>query len=140
MHQDSAAGVISRTTGQWSDAPYISLRISHILTRSAIRSLRTTAQINRSASGLHILLNSPTHVEPPPYSFRTTIKSVREISVMVVVWVKLSPDIDKRARVTLRWVQNVGKRRRLGFCVTCSFVPVCFWIAQVYGRHIGSRY
>ena len=43
---DAAAGVISTTTGQWSDAPYISLRISHILTRSAIRSLRTTAQVN----------------------------------------------------------------------------------------------
>ena len=31
------------TTGQWSDAPYISLRISHIFTLSSSRSLTTTA-------------------------------------------------------------------------------------------------
>lgn len=34
----------SSTTGQWSDAPYISLRISHIFTRSSKRSLTTTAR------------------------------------------------------------------------------------------------
>ena len=32
----------SSTTGQWSEAPYISLRISHIFTRSSSRSLTTT--------------------------------------------------------------------------------------------------
>jgi hypothetical protein len=58
---------------------------------------------------------------------------------MAVVWVKLSPDIDELARVVPCWrVQNAGKRRCLGFCITSGFVPVCLWIAKVYGRHVSG--
>jgi hypothetical protein len=53
----------------------------------------------------------------------------------VIVWVKLSPDIDELARVLVSWwVQDPGKRRCLGFCITGSFVPVCLRIAKIYGR------
>jgi hypothetical protein len=50
--------------------------------------------------------------------------------------VKLPPNIDELARVVR--VQNVGKRRCLGFCITSSFVPVCLRIAKVYGRHVSG--
>lgn len=48
---------------------------------------------------------------------------------MVVVRVKLSPDVDKLADVIFGWVQNVCKRLCLGFCITGGFVPVCLRIA-----------
>ena len=52
----------------------------------------------------------------------------------MIVQVELSPIIDKLARVLVaRWVQNLGKRRCLGFCITGSFVPVCLRIAKIYG-------
>ena len=46
--------VISNTTGQWSDAPYISLLISHIFTRSSMRSLTTTAHHRRCTLALTV--------------------------------------------------------------------------------------
>ena len=53
---------------------------------------------------------------------------------MAVFRVKLSPDIDELARVRVApwWVQNLGKRRCLGFCVASGFVPVWLRIAKVY--------
>jgi hypothetical protein len=58
---------------------------------------------------------------------------------MAVVRVKLPPDIDELGSVVPCWrVQNIGKRRRLGFCITSGFVPVCLRIAKVYVRHVSD--
>ena len=57
---------------------------------------------------------------------------------MVIVRVKLSPDVDEPASVILRRVQDVRKRGSFGLRITGSFVPVCLWIAKVcgHGRHV----
>jgi hypothetical protein len=77
----------------------------------------------------------PTYVQPPLNSFRAAVESERKVGVMVIVRVKLSPNINELARVLVaRWVQDLGKRRCLGFCITGSFVLVCLRIAKVHGR------
>lgn len=86
---------ISMTTGTWSDAPYISLRISHILTFSTMRSLNTTVYQVDLASGLFLQRRTPTHVQSPTYAFHTAIEPIRKVSVMSDIWMTNPPNIDK---------------------------------------------
>lgn len=51
-----------------------------------------------------IPISQRTHVKSPSYAFRTTIESEGEVRVMVVIRMKLSPDVDELASVIFGWV------------------------------------
>jgi hypothetical protein len=59
--------------------------------------------VNQHQSGIISCCEPPTHVQPPPYAFLAAVESVRKVGVMMIVWVKLSPDIDELARVVVAW-------------------------------------
>ena len=86
---------ISMTTGTWSDAPYISLRISHIFTFSTMRSLNTTDVPGGISELAFVRKGILTHVQSPTYTFHTAIETIREIGVMLDIWITSSPNIDK---------------------------------------------
>lgn len=56
-----------------------------------------------------------THVQSPTYTFHTAIEAIREVGVMLDIWMTGPPNIHKLwgAFRTFRGIKNVLKRLRL---------------------------
>lgn len=76
-----------------------------------------------------------THIDSPSYPFEPTVEPIREISVLSVLRMHPSPDINEFIGVRMIWqLKDILESSSFGFGISCSFIPILFRIRKVCER------